>query len=70
MFLYRLITGPDDAAFCARIERLLNLGWLLHGSPTVGFDGVGSRACQAVVKEMPGQYEGFVHLDELHRADV
>ncbi|QNO29302.1 DUF1737 domain-containing protein [Sphingopyxis sp. OPL5] len=35
MKLYRLLTGPDDSAFCARVEGLLNRGWQLHGSPSI-----------------------------------
>lgn len=35
---YRMITGPDDAEFCKRISSLLDEGYELHGSPTMGFD--------------------------------
>src|SRR3546814_20795811 len=35
MKLYRLLTGPDDTAFCARVAGLLNRGWQLHGSPSI-----------------------------------
>ncbi len=66
MQLYRLISGPDDAKFCERVERLLNLGWQLYGAPTLSFDGSGTRAGQAVTKEIDGDYAGFVHLDDLH----
>tara|TARA_B100000378_G_scaffold218474_1_gene181784 strand:- start:143 stop:313 length:171 start_codon:yes stop_codon:yes gene_type:complete len=31
MKAYRLLTGVDDAAFCHRITKALNLGWSLHG---------------------------------------
>ena len=42
MKLYRLLTGPDDSAFCARVEGLLNRGWQLHGSPSIAsVDGRG-----------------------------
>ena len=42
MKLYRLLTGPDDSAFCARVEGLLNRGWQLHGSPSItNVDGRG-----------------------------
>lgn len=66
MKLYRLLSGPDDAAFCARIERVLNLGWSLHGGPALTFNGTSTIAAQAIVKEVDGEYDGFVHLDELH----
>lgn len=66
MKLYRLLTGPDDAAFCERVERLLNEGWSLHGAPSLTYDGQSVRAGQAIVKDVQGEYVGFVHLDELH----
>lgn len=46
---YRLITGPDDVAFCERISKLLEEGYRLHGSPAVTFNGTGVIAAQAVV---------------------
>ena len=57
MKLYRLITGPDDAAFCHRITAALNKGWHLYGSPTYGFDAETKtmRCGQAVVKEVDGK---------------
>ena len=71
MRLYRLLTGPDDAAFCARVERMLNKGWELHGSPTIAFNHFkGVMYCsQAIVKETDGDYAGFVSLKELHPED-
>ena len=36
---YRLLTGPDDASFCRRLSEALELGYRLHGSPTMTFDG-------------------------------
>ena len=66
MKLYRLLTGPDDAAFCARVERILNLGWELHGAPSISFDGKRTVAAQAIVRSIDGEYSGFVHLDDLH----
>lgn len=32
---YRLLTGPDDAAFCRRVSDLLDDGYRLHGSPSI-----------------------------------
>lgn len=71
MKLYRLLTGPDDAAFCARVERLLNLGWELSGSPTISFHHAkGVMYCsQAIVKEADGDYAGFQSLSEIHPED-
>ncbi|MEU7842446.1 DUF1737 domain-containing protein [Micromonospora sp. NPDC049114] len=46
---YRLITGRDDAEFCARVSALLDQGYRLHGSPALTFDGERVIAAQAVV---------------------
>ncbi|BBH68414.1 DUF1737 domain-containing protein [Actinoplanes sp. OR16] len=51
---YRLITGPDDAEFCARISALLDQGYRLYGSPALTFDGTRVRAAQALVLPQPG----------------
>ena len=71
MKLYRFLTGPDDAAFCARVERMLNKGWSLHGSPSYAYDSLhGTMKCgQAIVKEVEGDYAGFVSLKDLHPED-
>lgn len=69
MKLYRLLTGPDDSAFCARIERMLNKGWSLHGSPSMTFDGEQVKVAQAIVREAEGDYDGFVSLKEMYRED-
>ena len=66
MFLYRFLTGVDDAAFCARVEKLLNEGWVLHGPPVLTFDGVRMRAGQAITCERSGSYGGFVPLDTMY----
>ena len=56
MLVYRLLTGPDDAAFCHRITRELDQGWQLHGSPAMTFDAVAGRTIcgQAIVKQIEG----------------
>jgi hypothetical protein len=46
---YRLITGPDDRAFCERISAALAEGYVLHGSPAATFNGTGVIVAQAVV---------------------
>lgn len=46
---YRLLTGSDDAAFCARVSQALAEGYRLHGSPVLTFDGRGVITAQAVV---------------------
>jgi hypothetical protein len=54
MQAYRYLTGKDDAAFCHRVPKALNDGWLLYGSPTLTFDAVkGEVICgQAIIKEV------------------
>jgi hypothetical protein len=65
MQLYRLLTGPDDSEFCARVEGLLNRGWKLHGSPSItAIDGRGYVA-QAIVMEKAGNYPGFQPSSEI-----
>ena len=46
---YRLLTGPDDAAFCRRVSEALALGYKLYGSPAVTFDGKDIIVAQAVI---------------------
>ena len=46
---YRLITGPDDRAFCERISAALADGYVLHGSPAVTFNGTTAIVAQALV---------------------
>ena len=40
---YRLLTGPDDAAFCHRVSDALALGYKLYGPPAATFDGASVR---------------------------
>lgn len=47
--VYRLLTGPDDAAFCQRVSAALALGYRLHGSPAATFDGRTVIVAQALV---------------------
>jgi hypothetical protein len=46
---YRVLTGPDDDAFCHRVSEALTLGYRLHGSPAATFDGTNVIVAQAVV---------------------
>jgi hypothetical protein len=46
---YRLLTGPDDDAFCRRISEALALGYELYGSPAATFDGKSVIVAQALV---------------------
>ena len=48
---YRVLTGPDDRAFCERVSEALESGYRLHGSPAVTFNGERVIVAQAVVLE-------------------
>ena len=47
--IYRVLTGPDDAAFCFRVSEALSLGYRLYGPPTATFDGKSVIVAQAVI---------------------
>ncbi|MEU7313812.1 DUF1737 domain-containing protein [Streptomyces sp. NPDC007083] len=47
--LYRVLTGPDDAAFCHRVSEVMGMGYELHGGPAVTFDGENVVVAQALV---------------------
>ena len=47
---YRLLTGPDDAAFCRRVSEALDQGYQLYGSPTMAFDGRTMVVAQALIR--------------------
>jgi len=47
--IYRLLTGPDDAAFCHRVSEALALGYRLYGSPAAAFNGQQIIVAQAIV---------------------
>lgn len=46
---YRLLTGPDDHAFCQRVSEALADGYQLYGSPAITWDGEGAIVAQAVI---------------------
>jgi len=46
---YRLLTGPDDAAFCRRVSEALAMGYLLYGSPAAAFNGENVIVAQALI---------------------
>jgi len=52
---YRLLTGPDDDAFCRRVSEALARGYRLWGSPAMTFDGTRVIAAQAVLWSDGGQ---------------
>lgn len=46
---YRVLTGPDDNAFCARVSAALDDGYVLHGSPAITYNGERCIVAQAVI---------------------
>jgi hypothetical protein len=46
---YRILTGPDDAAFCRRVSAALAQGYLLYGSPSTTFNGESVIVAQAII---------------------
>ena len=46
---YRLLTGPDDVAFCRRVSEALALGYQLYGSPTMACTGATVVVAQALI---------------------
>ncbi|MEO5867447.1 MAG: DUF1737 domain-containing protein [Sphingomonas sp.] len=46
---YRLLTGKDDAAFCRRVSETIALGYSLHGSPSMTFNGDHIIVAQALI---------------------
>ncbi len=46
---YRLLTGPDDAAFCRRVSEAIAIGYVLYGSPSATFNGERVIVAQAIV---------------------
>jgi len=52
---YRVLTGPDDAAFCHRVSEAIALGYRLHGGPALTYDGKQVIVAQAML--WPGASE-------------
>ncbi len=46
---YRLLTGPDDHAFCERVSQALDDGYELYGSPSITYNGTSCIVAQAIV---------------------
>jgi hypothetical protein len=66
MQLYRFLTADDTDAFCHKVSKALNSGWVLHGSPSYAFDAANGvmRCGQAVTKEVQGTYSPDLRLGE------
>jgi hypothetical protein len=46
---FRVLTGPDDAAFCHRVSQAIALGYMLYGSPAATFNGENVIVAQAMI---------------------
>lgn len=46
---YRILTGPDDESFCRRVSQSLELGYALHGGPSITVHGGKIVVAQAVI---------------------
>jgi len=46
---YRLLTGSDDRAFCARVSQALDEGYELYGAPSICRDNGHTVVAQAVI---------------------
>jgi hypothetical protein len=64
--LYRLLTGPDDVAFCHRVSQALSKGWQLYGPPTLTYDVEQQKVIcgQAITKNFAGDYAADLKLSE------
>jgi len=47
--VYRVLTGPDDAAFCHRVSEAIAVGYRLYGGPAVTFNGGQVIVAQALL---------------------
>jgi hypothetical protein len=47
--VYRVLTGPDDAAFCHRVSEAIALGYRLYEGPAVTFNGERVIVAQALL---------------------
>jgi hypothetical protein len=47
--VYRVLTGPDDAAFCRRVSEAITLGYRLHEGPALTFNGDQVIVAQALL---------------------
>ena len=60
--VYRLLTGPDDAAFCHRVSEAIAMGYVLYGSPAATFNGSQVIVAQALVWPRAVQRESATRL--------
>jgi hypothetical protein len=67
MMVYRLLSGPDDAAFCHRITEALSRGWSLYGHPALTFDAERRIpvVAQAITKQVDTDYSPDLNFTAL-----
>jgi len=51
---YRLLTGPDDEAFCRRVSEAPVMGFELYGSPAATNNGKEVTVAKALVRSRHG----------------
>ena len=62
---YRVLTGPDDDAFCFRVSEAIDLGYELHGGPAITAAGETVYVAQALYGEDKSQLPcGLVPIAE------
>jgi hypothetical protein len=64
---YRILTGPDDDAFCHRVSEAIELGYELYGSPALTMNGQDVIAAQALL--WPGYSQPPASDDRCASAD-
>jgi hypothetical protein len=64
--LYRMLTGPDDAAFCLRVSEALSKGWQLYGPSTLTYDSDQKRVIcgQAITKMVDVPFSSDMKLSQ------
>ncbi len=60
--VYRLLIGKDDSLFSKKVSEALELGYQLHGSPSIAFNAGDLIAAQAVI--WPGNTDRWQALDD------
>ena len=67
MLIYRLLSGPDNSAFCHRVTEALSRGWDLHGGPAVTFDPERKTpiVAQAITKDVGLDYSADLDFTAL-----
>src|SRR5207248_10478249 len=68
---YRVLTGPDDDAFCYRVSEALDLGYALHGGSAITTRGETAYVAQAVVwtTDEPRRHDRRSRVDASARRD-